>query len=352
MERIKAKLVNSKSLRALPILIGVLVFACSGLTQAIEIGTRTLKISSAEPSATNVQYELTIDRASSGTLGSLQLEICTNDPFAGTPCTIPAGLSFSAASVLSQAGVSGFSVSGFTTPNSLILTRTASAVAAGPLEITIGNVQNPSSTGTYFGRIQTFASTDGTGVADDQGGLAIAIVQRVGVTAEVPPFLTLCVATEFVGLNCNSGTNSFVDFGEFSWTAHAKATSQIIIASNAQYGANLFVIGNTLISGNNVIPAMTVNGAAQTNVSQFGINLRANPSVGFGSDPVGPGIVTPSANYNAPNSFRFNTGELIASSPGSTNYSKLTVSYLVDVNQNQSPGIYNSTIIYTALASF
>jgi hypothetical protein len=332
--------------------MGVLVFAHPGISQAAQIGTRTLKLSSAEPSMTNVQYELSFDRPSSGVLGSIQLEICTNNPFPGTACTVPVGLSFTAATVDSQTGVAGLSVDASTTANNLILTRAASAVPAGTLVITIGNVQNPANQGTYYARIQTFATTDASGAADDQGGLAITINRRFGLTTEVPPFLTLCVATEFVGLDCSSGTNSFVDFGEFSWTAHTKATSQIILATNAQYGVNLFVTGNTLISGNNTIPAMLVNTAPQTNVSQFGINLRANPAYSFGTDPVGPGIVVPDGNYNIPGSFRYNAGELIASSSNATDYSKLTISYLVDVNKNQSPGVYNSTIIYIATASF
>lgn len=351
MQRKIAKLRLITSTRALLITLGVLVFASSGL-QAAPIGQRSLKLSSAEPAMTNVQYELNIVRPSNGILGSLQLELCTNDPFPGTACTAPAGTSFSSANIISQVGVSGFSVSGLTTANNLILTRTPSVVGSGPITITIGNVTNPSSVGTYFARIQTFASFDGTGPADDQGGLAIAIATRVGVTTEVPPTLELCVATEFTGLDCNTGVNSLVDFGEFSSNSHDKATSQFIVATNGQYGVNIYISGITLTSGNNTIPAMLVNGAPQINVSQFGVNLRANPVLGAGTDPVGPGIVTPTASYNVPNSFRFVSGEVIASSSVPTNYSKLTVTYLVDINSSQNPGIYNSTITYLALASF
>lgn len=352
MERARAKLIQKTSMRALLIVLGVLVFVHAGTLHAAQIGTRSLQLSSAEPSMTNVQYVLSFARPSNGTLGSIQLELCSNNPFPGTACTIPTGLSFSTATIDSQVGVTGLTIDPSSTANNLIFTRVASAVPAGTITITIGNVQNPDTAGTYFARIQTFASINASGAADDQGGLAIAINRRFGLSTEVPPFLTLCVATEFVGLDCSSGVDSFVDFGELSWTANTKATSQIILATNAQYGVNLFITGNTLISGNNTIPAMLVNAAPQTNKSQFGVNLRANPGIGAGSDPVGPGIVVPDSNYNVPNSFRFVSGELFASSTNSTDYSKLTVSYLVDVDKTQNAGVYNSTIIFIATASF
>lgn len=347
----KRKITKQLFIQASLLMVGMLMFSSSPAHGAT-ISTRSLKMSNSTSGSSGVQYELSIVKSANSVIGSLQIQMCTNDPFPGTSCAAPAGLNFTSVSVVSQTGISGLTNSGVTTSNNLILTRTPSAVNSGTITINIGGIQNPSNMGTYYVRVQTFSSIDGTGAPDDQGGLAVAFTRKTGVTTEVPPFLIFCVAKELPGLSCSTGSSSFVNFGEFSSSSHTKATSQMIVATNAQYGLNISVTGNTLTSGNNIIPAMAANGPPNLNNSQFGINLRSNPSLGIGSDPAGPGIVTPTINYNQQNSFRFVSGDTIAHSSNSTNYSKLTVSYLVDVAKSQRPGVYNSTFIYLALASF
>jgi hypothetical protein len=352
VERTLTKLQKALSIRvSLIILAGILVFAFSS-AQAAPIGQRSVKLSNAEASRTNVTYELTLDRPTSGTLGSIRLQICTNNPFPGEPCTVPAGLDFVGSTVSFESGITGMSVSPLTTANELILTKTPSAEPNGLIVVRVSGVTNPSNNGTQFARIQTYPTDDATGPPEDEGGAAFVINRRFNVSTEVPPFLTLCVGKQLTGFSCSQSVETFLDLGEFSSNAHKSDTSQILLATNAQYGVNLFLTGSTLTSGSNVIPAMTTNASPQLNKSQFGINLRYNSSLSNGANPVGAGIVAPTANYNQPNSFRFVSGETIAQSSNSTDYSKLTVTYLVDINKDQKPGIYNSTIIYIATASF
>ncbi len=144
------------------------------------------------------------------------------------------------------------------------------------------------------------------------------------------------------------------DFGEFSSTTATGVTSQMSVATNDGTGYNAFVTGQTMTSGTNIIPALTTQTASSPGTSQFGINLRANSSPSVGSNPqVGPvASGVPDANYNTPNIFRFVNGERVASATTSTGFNRYTISYLVNVSADQAPGLYATTLTYTAVASF
>jgi hypothetical protein len=127
---------------------------------------------------------------------------------------------------------------------------------------------------------------------------------------------------------------------------------QMVLATNAVSGYNLFLNGTTMTSGNDTIPAMTASDVSRPGTSQFGINLRANTTPAVGANVQGPGLGTPSANYGTADFFRFVPGELIASSPSVTDFSKYTVSYIVNISRDQDPGIYVTTLEYVAVATF
>jgi hypothetical protein len=106
-----------------------------------------------------------------------------------------------------------------------------------------------------------------------------------------------------------------------------------------------------MTSGTNQINAIMPLGTSQTGFSQFGLNLRANLSPPVGADMSGgSGSVTP--NYNNPNFFRYNDGEVVASAIGPTEIALFTVSYIVNVNTVQPAGVYNTTITYVCTAGF
>jgi hypothetical protein len=112
------------------------------------------------------------------------------------------------------------------------------------------------------------------------------------------------------------------------------------------------VAGTTLTSGLNTIPALAVPSASVPGVSQFGFNLRQNTIPGDGTDAVGPGTATPSANYNIPNQFTYNNGDIIASVTHSDDTRKFTVNYITNVSSGQAGGVYATTISFICLANF
>ena len=334
------------------ILVAQAVLPFVQLATALELTTRSIRVASATPAAvTQHSYAFTVPTTAA--IGSIAMEYCTNSPLEYIPCVAPAGLDVTSASLTAQTGNVGFSVSGpDTTANRLVITRVAAAGIVGPTTYNFTNIINPSTPNqTTYVRIATYAATDGTGATNDIGSVAFATVTVFEVSAYVPPFLTFCVGV-FVTLNCNSVTGFKVDVGELQTTLTATASMQFSGATNDPTGFTTYLNGFTMTSGNNIINALSSNSASVPSTSQFGVNLRANTVPTGGLDPVGPGTSSAIAAYNTPNSFRFVNGEAITNSPTSTDFKLFTATYIVNVSASQPPGVYATTMTFTAVAAF
>ncbi|HXR49602.1 MAG TPA: hypothetical protein VN778_01070 [Verrucomicrobiae bacterium] len=317
-----------------------------------QIGQRAMQLSDNEVSKTS-DYLLTFNLTTPGTLGSIVVQFCSNSALPGDPCTASSGFDDSAAVLASQTGQTGFTISGASTPNEIILTRAPAAATAGHVEYHFTGVTNPNASGSYFVRVQTYATADATGPETDEGGIAYAIVNGpVQLNAEVPPYLIFCTGVTISGLNCANAEGDFIDFGELSSSSARSGSSQMLVATNAGNGYNITVDGTTMTSGVNVIGALTANDVSRPGTDQFGMNLRANSTPAVGINPTGPGTGVPVANYNQPNFYQFNPGDTLVSNPTTDNYREFTASYIVNVPKGQASGIYVSTLTYIALATF
>lgn len=284
-------------------------------------------------------------------VGSIVIEFCSNTPFSNTPCTIPAGFNAASASLNAQTGEVGFIMFSASTER-IILTRVPLPPSGVPATYTLGNITNPSNNGTFFVRVQTYSSIDGTGIPIQTGAMVIYTNNFINVNAEVPPYITFCVAVTITVFDCSTATNFFIDFGNFLSSATSQATSEFIAASNAVSGYSVTVAGNTLTSGLNTIPELTTPSPSITGISQFGVNLRQNTIPSGGANPIGPGTATPNPNYNIPNQYTYNNGDIIASVTQSNDIRKFTVNYITNVSNTQAGGVYSATISFICLANF
>lgn len=284
-------------------------------------------------------------------LGSIEMEFCANDPLPNTSCTVPIGLNLSGAT-LTQSGNTGFTISGTSTANRILLTRFPALPLGGPSVYEFANVQNPSSAGSYYVRLQTFSNNTGSGANVEDGGLVFSITSGVSVSSTVPPYLRFCTSVTIVNFDCGTATSYLIDMGEFSPSSTAASSSEMVVATNAGLGYSITMTGTTLTSGNNVIPASETPVSSQAGSSQFGVNLRSNTNPGIGSEPQGPGTGSINGSYNVPNQFAFKTGDIITSSTGSTDNRKYTMSYMTNVNAGQAPGVYATTLSFICLANF
>lgn len=335
------------ALLAAALLAYVLLLSVSGA----DVEHRALQVGSGAPGQVTT-YNLRLDITSPGMLGSVRVEFCSNSPLLNRPCTPPGGFDVSQATLASQTGPGGFSISPDTTENILILGRSPGVAPAGTVEFRIANVTNPSDVGSYYARIYTYPTADATGPATDGGGLAFAMNNEITLNAEVPPYLMFCTGLTITGLNCDTATGDYIDFGELSARRASRGSSQMLVATNAANGYSITASGTTLTSGNNIINQLAGGDVSRPGAGQFGLNLRANSTPAGGSDPVGPGLGVANTGYNQPNVFRFVNGESVASSPGPDDKRQYTVSYLVNVPAAQPAGIYVTTITYVCLANF
>jgi hypothetical protein len=331
--------------------LGVLVLWQS--VGAAQFTSRQLGFDSSIAGDTDVRYRLSFSGQTIAVAGSVRLQICTNDPFPGLPCTAPAGFDISQAQLVSQTVMTGFAIHPSTTVNELILTRVPSMAVAGTPTYELTTVDNPTSPGTYYGRLEVFASNDATGPATDAAGLAVSYIpDAVAIQTYVPPYLAFCVANSIIGEDCTTATGNYIDFGELSPTRTATGQTKLLISTNADFGYSVTVSGTTLTSGINTIPAMSSVDVSRRGTSQFGLNLRANGSVGSGQDPLGAGRGTPTADYNQVDRFKFGSGDILASYFDPDYYETYTVNYIVNVSSAQEPGLYVTTLTYIALATF
>jgi hypothetical protein len=334
------------------VLVSVPYLFWSGQSYALTLTNRSVTLSTATPSAVaSHAFQMTV--SSTAAVGSIVFEYCANSPLFDISCVPPAGLSLSAAVLAQQAGNTGFSIDNIdSNATRLVISRPVAAAVAVPSSYTFSNVTNPPGNNqTTYVRITTYASTQGTGSFIDNGSVAFSTISNFVVGAFVSPFLDLCVGVTVAG-NCSQTAGDNLDLGILSAQATRSATSQFAASTNDGTGCVVYVLGTTMTSGNNIIPAMSNQPASLPGVSEFGINLRQNTNPAVGADPSGAGTSVPAAGYDSPDSFSFVPGSQIANSPVSTDYNRMTVSYITNVSVSQPPGVYSTTLTYLASAQF
>ena len=334
--------------------IGAVPFFSAKLHAAPYVTNRTLTLSDSRSLHSPTNYNLAFSFPASTVVGTIVLEVCDESPLPNTTCTTPSGFSSTSATFVTQTGELGFTYNNaLSSGNKMVITRAPSATTATNVSYLFGNITNPDDVRTYYARIYVYPTNNATGPASYEGGIAFAINRYVPVQAEVPPYLLFCVAQTIPQYNCTSAAGQFIDFGELSTTQTKAAQHQLLVATNAPYGLGITMTGQTLTSGNNIIPSLVSPTSPTTGQSQFGVNFRANSSPNIGLDPVGPGTgVTVSPNYNIANRFTFNNGDVVASSSGTTDLYRITGSMMVNIAKSQKPGVYNTTILYICLANF
>lgn len=315
--------------------------------------TRSMAVSSSMPGViTTHNFQFGI--LGTPSVGSIAFEYCSNSPLLTVPCVAPVGLDTAASALASQTGETGFSIHPDTllTSNKIIITRPPVAITPGTVTYGFSNITNPtSSLGTTYVRITTYPTIDASGILDDSGSVTFSIQNPLTVSVYVPPFLTLCTGVT-VDVDCSLTNGISVDMGELSKTNTNTATTQFSIATNSVNGYVASMQGSTMTAGNRTISALTLPTTSQVGVAQFGLNLRANTQPAVGSDVVGGGTGTVSANYSTPNLYRFQTGDVIASSLLSTEFNRYTISYIVNIPEGQPAGRYASTLTVIATTTF
>lgn len=316
---------------------------------AERLQNRSLTLSDVMPGAV-VSHDFKFTYTTTGAdVASVVFQYCTS-PIPELACDAPAGMDATGAVMDLQTGEIGYAISN-AQPNSITISRTATAPSGAPAGYTFSNIKNPTVNGTFFVRISTHTAADGSDAAIDFGGVANSISSGVTVNSEVPPYLKFCVGLTITG-DCSTADGNLVDMGTMVPSKASSGSSQMMAATNGEFGLVIAAYGTTMTSGTNVLPPLTAPTVSAPGNSQFGLNLRDNSDPDIGSDPSGAGVATPAANYNIPNRYTFINGDTVASSGAVTDTRKFTVSYLANVSPSQAPGVYTATLTYICTATF
>lgn len=324
-------------LMALVVAAGLIfsTFITSRAFAAGQLLKRSIKMSSANASATSQTYQVSFQVPSSVTVKGIIVDICdsASTPIIGLGCSAPSGftwgtttgfsamLNASAVDPVPSGGTNdtaNWTVSAVNSGRTLqMINATGSAMTAGATSwftVTVPTVTNTSTVGTFYGRILTYADNDddgdGCSNADDNpgcyapttertyidaGGIALSTVNLLTVTAKVQEQLTFCIYTSSPGSNyCATGTGNSINVPTSATTplsttaVQTDASAKFAISTNALNGAIVRMKGfdptntantrATIMSGSNSIAAFgtTCTADSTTNtVEQFGMRLSA-----------------------------------------------------------------------------
>ncbi|HET7630006.1 MAG TPA: hypothetical protein VFK03_01390, partial [Candidatus Saccharimonadales bacterium] len=312
-----------------------------------------------------VKHKFDFTLPSTSNIGSIKFQYCTlarDNPADGgaSNCVVPTGLVTTGASLFDQTGATGFSIVDEATNGTVIIGKATPAAppAGGVVSYTFDTVTNPTAVNTtFFVRISTYASSDGSGSETDTGTVAASTANAIQLSGVMPESLIFCtggtVSMTAGQPDCTTATAGNITFNQlFSPSDTATATSQMAASTNALSGYSITVNGPTLKSGSNTITAMATTGPSVVGTAQFGMNMVANATPGVGAD-VNPVVDvpnnllgTPAAGYETADNFRFVSGESVAGSTGPTNSQIFTASYIVNVPGSLPAGTYATTLTY------
>lgn len=381
--------ITPPSIRAISIILLIAVVVAQAIlpfniANAAQITTRSLELRASDNGLTGgskpggaVNHFFTFTVPSSSSLGSIQIQYCTQPADVGAlTCVPPTGLNTSTATLGSSTGVTGLSI--VNSPSSVVLTRSPGAAvtpAANTIvTVLLKGVVNPSTKNqTFFARISTYASLDASGAPTDTGSVAAATADPIILSGVMPESLVFCTGATVSAPapsnvpDCSTATAGTISFNQlFSPTDTAVSTSQMAASTNAGFGYAITVNGSTLTSGSNTIAGMATAGTSARGTAQFGMNLRANTiavAAGFPGSSSDPAPIANAANYKGEaatgyktvDNFKFTSGDVVADSyngyvqgtnTAASDAQIFTVSYIANVPGSQPAGTYSTTLTY------
>lgn len=294
------------SLASLGMLLGVAAPSLvPAFASASQVTSRSVKMSSSIADDSGVDYTVTFTPSTTEATGHVDLFFCNDSPIVGQTCTAPSGFDISTVTLGSGTDASAAIVS--QAANKIEIDDSTTHLTNGtPAVFVLHGVHNPTAATTLttglFARIQTYANAtdataayasatapgDGTTLIDN-GGVAMAITDSIGVQAAVRETMTFCVAHTAPNYDCDAHSGALdspsMTLGHGSplaldSTATDTADDYAQISTNALGGAVVTVKNNnacgglmrTGASGCDIAPAGAGN-AITAGTAMFGMTV-------------------------------------------------------------------------------
>ena len=367
------------------------------VTRSLTLQANGLNGGSKPGALVNHLFSFTVPTA--GDIGSIKFEYCTTAADVGAQtCQAPTAMNAAAATLTGATGIGGMSIDS-ATANSIVVTHDPTPITLGAntaATFQFSGVQNPQGKKadnvtnepnyTFFVRISTYASFDGTGSPIDKGTVTASTAAPIVLSGTMPESLVFCTGATVpfkldINLDpttipdCANATPGNIIFDQlFDPITTAASSSQMAASTNASMGYVITVNGSTLMSGStNSVTAMAVAGVPVAGSSQFGLNLKANDTTyltnatGAEISPVSQDSTAVNlrgeayTGYNTANNFKFVSGDVVADSgftaggPGTRIASDgqiYTVTYIANVPGSQPAGDYTTTLTYICTPTY
>ncbi len=264
-----------------------------------QLTDRKITLSSSVVSKVDATYAVSFKAASTGNIRGIIVDFCTS-PLIGTVCTAPTGLDVDKTNlnINTLVGISAtwtVDTTNSSTNKVQIQNASGGSISAGTtVGFTLGNggangITNPSTNGTFYARILTYATDTAGDTYDssstgsnnppaatvDAGGVAMSTASQLTVTARVQEQLAFCVGTITNGgsapATCAAMTGTSVDLGvvdssgAISPVATANAGNNVnggaMVRTNASLGVVIDYFAEQAGSGTNHLGALRVSGA-------------------------------------------------------------------------------------------
>jgi hypothetical protein len=308
----------------------------------------TLTPSDPTANASGVTYTFALTGASATTAKCVKVQFGTSTAFGG----VPSGMTITSSTV--TLGAQQFTTTGSLSGDTISVNNSTGAASATSLTIT--NVHNPTSSGSLYAKITTFGDTLCTTPSQDLNTttLATAITDNTTVSVTVDPSFTFTVGA--LGSACN-GESGFVSTG----TATTVALGNLAVSSTKSGGQTLSVAGNAgggyavyLRGLSAQVPKPMRNGSYQwadqaaTYPSAAALPATGTEAFGFTwKDNVSAGTV-PAA--GAGNFVKLDaTNRAVMDSDNTASSGTGCVSFAAQTGSSTPAGVYQATVIYTAV---
>ncbi len=380
------RIVSQRTIYVVAAITLALAIILPAIVSAAQVTARSIQLSSASVSSTNVTYGVNFTPVSSA--GAFVVDFCSNTPLIGQPCTPPTGFTAAGAAT----ATSGFTIDSATTNRVVV----AGSMTATPTTVDISGINNPSVSGTMYARIVTFdtpvnaaASTPealGSSAVDD-GAVALSITPTIGISGDVLESITFCVSggeTNPIQADC-AGTlvAPTLKLGEQTGDIIALAPGVISegtiftqISTNANSGAVIRLKSNATDCGGllragaapgtcDILPALDQGITAGTTDARFGVKTAtATGSTGVGIVPSGTLVPAAGSLYsNTDYALNFVSGNAtgVTSTFGDpfldtggevANNQNMALTFGVKVNNDTPAGAYSADLSMIAVGKF
>jgi len=250
----------------------LLALILPSIVSAAQLTERSIELSSASVTATGVTYK--VNFTATQTAGAVLVDFCKNSPLIGEECIAPVGFNFTAGGSVAKLANAA--------PNTAVVTQ---SITAGATSVTISGITNPTEVGTIYARIITYDNATNALLYDaeegadadanrkDEGGAAISITNKIGVSGAVLESLTFCVAgNDNIGPNCVP-----IDAGPGLTAPTLKLGEQV---------GDVFALVPGEVSEGSIYTQLSTNAASGAVVSLKSSTLSCGGLMRFGADPL------------------------------------------------------------------